>query len=210
MKNNLRKVVCASILMSALGFVGVANAALISPVTATANIQDAPASNAIDGNLGTQWYTPPVGGYPSDYFASGGPIPVMTFDLGADTTLDGISIWNPGNHPNGVTEFSLLFAKDADGLGGLGTSITYNPTFNSLNVGSQQDFSFASLITARYVSMTFLDNGYSDANPGAGGDRVNLIEAQFNTATVPEPGSVLLFGAGLIGLIGAGVKRKKA
>jgi len=210
MKYNLRNVVCASIMVSSIGLASVANAALISPVSVTANTEESSATNTIDGNFISQWYTAAFGGYPSDYFATAAPIPVLTFDLGADTALDGMSIWNPGTHPNGVTEFSLLFASEVDGLGGLGSSIAYNPTFNSLNITGQQDFSFSSLVTTRYVSMTFLDNGYSSANPGAGGDRVNLREVQFNTGSVsvPVPGSLLLIGVGLIGL--AGIKRRKA
>jgi hypothetical protein len=68
-------------------------------------------------------------GFPCDYIATTG-MPVLTFDLGADVALTEVSTWGyNSSNANGVKEFSLKFATQAEGTGGFGTSILFNPTY---------------------------------------------------------------------------------
>ncbi len=79
------------------------------------------------GSSGT-WVTDACG-FPCDYLDSFDP-PALVIDLGEDVPLDQIDIWGyEQSNANGVAEFSLRFATDAEGTDGFGTSIDYNPTF---------------------------------------------------------------------------------
>ena len=90
----------------------------------------------------TTWVTDAPGGYPSDYVAVAGP-PVLVVDLGANTPLAEISVWGyAATNDNGVKEFQLRFATEAEGEAGFGTSIPYAPTFTAIqnNVPRQSFF----------------------------------------------------------------------
>ncbi len=137
----------------------------------------------------------------NDYYNAGGSIPILTFDLGSDVLLSEISTWGYADgNTNGAKDFSLRFATSAEGTGGFGTSILYNPVFEATFATAPRDSNvFSQNVTARYVQMTITDNwrGLQGAIPG--GDRVGLGEVAF--AMVPEPSSALLGCAALALLV---------
>jgi hypothetical protein len=195
----------------------------ISSVTSSTSGSDLfPAANLIQGpgvgydaaephtQLGAgathRWVTAAPGGFPSDYVAVAGA-PVITLDLGENRSLSEISIWGyTATNANGVSEFRLRFATAAEGTGGFGTSITYNPTFGGPPPGgipnddvNRLSFPFAQSVTARFVEFTASDNWFIAPGTGAGGeipggDRMGLGEIAF---AVPEPSTVFLGLAGL-------------
>ncbi|MBN1853143.1 MAG: hypothetical protein JW829_10485, partial [Pirellulales bacterium] len=132
------------------------------------------------------WVTNDPGGYPSDYIAVAGQ-PIIELDLGEDVNLEEISTWGyAASNTNGVSQFSLRFATEAEGPTGYGTSITFNPTYSMIqDPVPRQSFIFGQSITARYVEFTALDNFY--VAPGSsGGDRVGLGEIAFATAAADQ------------------------
>jgi hypothetical protein len=141
--------------------------------------------NAIDGQT---WVTDAPGGYPSNYVEVAGA-PVLIVDLGADTDLAEISVWGyAAANDNGVKEFQLRFATEAEGEAGFGTSITYNPMFTAIKDPlPRQSFFFDRLVKARYVEMTCTATFF--VAPGStGGDRVGLGEIAFEKfISPPEP-----------------------
>ena len=152
-----------------------------------------------DGN----WVTEACG-FPCDYLDSFPP-PVLTFDLGEDVALSEISTWGyASTNTNGASEYSLRFATAAEGTGGFGSSISYNPTFNATNDDTvRQSNAFSETVNARYVEMTITDNFFMPPGDGSagetpGGDRIGLGEVAF---AVPEPTSALLTIFGLLGLL---------
>ena len=164
-----------------------------------------------DGN----WVTDAPGGFPSDYIEVAG-MPVLTIDLGQDVLLAEISVWGYSTaNANGVSEFSLKFATEADSPAGLGTSIGFNPTyFPIIDDTQRQSFAFGQTVSARYVEFTAKDNFFTSPGDGSGGelpggDRIGLGEIAFSVSEIPIPAAVWLFGSGLLGLIGV-ARRKKA
>lgn len=163
----------------------------------------APHNKNLGGAEGN-WVTAACG-FPCDYYGTE-PVPVITLDLGSDALLGEISAWGyASSNANGVSDFSLRFATDAEGTGGFGSSIAYNPTFTLTNDDVvRQSNSFSEFVTARYVEFTASDNFFVAPGDGSGGelpggDRVGLGEIAFSV--IPEPtGGVLLIG-GLIGLL---------
>lgn len=198
----------------------------ITSVTSSSAADDLfPAANLIEGpgvgyqaeapydRLGLTWVTAAPGGFPSDYIAVAGA-PIITLDLGADVALSEISSWGyADDNANGVSEFSLRFATEADGSAGFGTSISYNPTFTLMNNATiRQSNLFDEIVTARYVEFTALDNFFIAPGNGSGGetpggDRVGLGEIAFQV--VPEPTSVTLLLSALVGMSGYGRRRRK-
>lgn len=147
-----------------------------------------PPHNAIDGQT---WVTTDPGGYPSNYFDFA-EAPILLVDLGADTDLAEISIWGyASSNDNGIKEFQLRFATQAEGEAGFGTSIMYSPTFTALkDPVPRQSFLFDRVVRARYVEVTCLSNYF--VPPGTtGGDRVGVGEIAFEKFTSPpEPNLV--------------------
>ncbi len=215
-------------LLAATSVLSSASHVFVTPVDATSSTSANdlwPASNLIQGpgvgfdaaaphdktstGAAGNWVTAAPGGFPSDYIAVAGA-PVIVFDLGADTAINTVHTWGYDNgNTNGVSEFSLRFATAAEGTGGFGSSITYNPLFSMvLDSTPMQTNDFEQVITARYVEFTALDNFFvapGDGSGGelAGGDRVGLGEVSFG---IPEPSSALL---SLIGLAGIVLRRRR-
>lgn len=195
----------------------------ISSIESTTQATDlAPASNLIQGpgvgfdanephdqitaGFFDQWVTADDAGFPSDYITEVG-MPVLMIDLGLDVLLSEISVWGYSEtNANGVSEFGLRFATEADTPVGFGSSIVFNPTYSPTTaVLPRQSFAFGQDVSARYVEFTVTDNFYEapgDASLGGlpGGDRVGLGRiafAQPAPAGVPEPGVLALLGLGL-------------
>ena len=148
--------------------------------------------NQLGGGGGSfTWVTDAPGADYYDFL----PAPILWFDLGSDVTLSEISTWGYADtNTNGAKDFSLRFATSAEGTGGFGATITYNPTFEAaFNYAPRDSNVFSQNVTARYVEMTITDNwrGFQGGTPG--GDRVGLGEVAFE---IPEPSSALL---GLLG-----------
>jgi hypothetical protein len=168
-------------------------------------IAAAPPHDKILGGADGNWVTAACG-FPCDYIAVTG-MPVLTFDLGVDVPLNEISIWGyASSNANGLQEFNLRFATSAEGTGGFGTSITYNPTFGGLtnNDTVRQSRPFDRIVTARYVQLTATDNFFVAPGDGSGGetpggDRVGIGEVGFEV--VPEPASGCLALMALLGLL---------
>ncbi len=224
----MKTLITASVVAAAI--VSSAGAATFYPVlSATSSTGGSdlwPASNLIQGpgvgydaaephtQLGSgpthRWVTDAPGGFPSDYIAVAGS-PVVTFDLGANVSLSEISVWGyDASNANGLAAFNLRFATEADGPGGFGTSITYNPSFGGAPIPgalpndatNRMSFSFGA-VNARYVQMTITDNWFVAPGNGSGGetpggDRVGVGEVAF--AQIPEPSVSLLGGLALFGL----------
>ncbi len=125
-------------------------------------------------------------GFPCDYLESFDS-PVLWLDLGEDQELNEIDLWGYSNsNANGVQEFSLRFATEADGSNGYGKSIDYNPTFSDIPNDdlNRKRFPFDDTVKARYVEFTALDNFFVAPGDGSGGttpggDRVGLGELAF-------------------------------
>ena len=209
----------------------------VDAITSSTEVTDLlPASNLIQGvdvgydgsephdQLGGlfthRWATTAPGGFPADYFEVADS-PVLTIDLGVDQILSEISVWGYTTaNANGVSEFSLRFATDAEGTSGFGTSILFNPVFNPIiDDVSRQSFSFGESLVARYVELTALDNFYVSPGDGSGGeipggDRVGLGEIAFEVTDLvivatPEPMTATLAGMALV-VLAATSKRRVA
>lgn len=145
-----------------------------------------PFNRTVEGPDGS-WVTEACG-FPCDYLESF-DAPELVIDLGADVTLDEINVWGySATNSNGVLEFELEFATDADGEDGFGTSVAYNPTFGDVELDPvpRQQFPFDETVTARYVKFIATDNYFEDPGDGtgengwpAGGDRIGLSEIAF-------------------------------
>ncbi|HUF60986.1 MAG TPA: LamG-like jellyroll fold domain-containing protein [Verrucomicrobiales bacterium] len=145
---------------------------------------DPPHDKLLDGQTGN-WVTAADAGFPADYIELVG-MPVLIFDLGADVLLSEISAWGyASSNANGVKEFSLRFATDADGPAGFGVSIDYNPSFMmEIDHIQRNSYDLEQPVAARYVELTATDNQFVAPGDGSGGevpggDRVGLGEVAF-------------------------------
>lgn len=129
------------------------------------------------------WYTTQAG---ADYVNGHAGPEYLFFDLGQDRYLSEISYWGyAATNANGLREFNLHFAKNADGPTGYGTTITANPNFAALlNPTPQQSFTFPA-VTARYVRLTAVSTFYNQPEAGAGGDRIGIGEIAFENTVPP-------------------------
>ena len=156
----------------------------------------------IGGGADSDWVTLADAGYPADYVEEVG-MPVIRLDLGKDVVLDEISTWGYSDtNTNGMREFSLQFATDADGPEGYGTSVDYNPSFIvedffDFTAIERRSFEFDKPIVSRYVELTVLDNYFDDPGDGSGangwgpgGDRVGIGEIAFRDSGL-DPGDII-------------------
>lgn len=177
---------------------------LSAPVNTGDTLAQALAANNNAG--GGDWYTGQPGGFPSNYYGLSSA-PQFVWDLGASTDITSIILWqanSPGSG-NQTRDFSLRFSQS--NTSGFGSD--FNSTLAANNTNAQV-FSFAR--TARFVEMTILSNYYTEVNPSAGGDRVNLGEVRFGAATVPvvvpEAGTFALLATG-VALCGIVLRKRK-
>lgn len=207
----------------------------ITPVSVTSSSNDDatpdlwPASNLIQGpGVGFNaeapyeklaggpeglWVTADDAGFPSDYVEEVGK-PVLTFDLGSDTLISEINVWGYDANANGLSEFDLNFATEAEGPDGgsamAGPFVTAGDrALGTSDFTSRQVFSFGAT-TARYVRLNTIDNFFVAPGDGSvvegslgGGDRVGLGEVSFS---VPEPTSASLL---VFGLFGFALRRRR-
>ena len=141
--------------------------------------------------------------------------PVFSFDLGVDTSIGSILLWQYGNGAagNSTRDFELIFHTDVEGgsfdfasaggveateyAGQMDLAANYTTVDNVA-----QFFGFGSTTTARYVGVRIANNwGQNGVAPG--GDRYGLGEVRFATeAVIPEPSTFALSALGLLGLLG--------
>jgi len=168
------------------------------------------AEHDYNGGYQESWVTNANG---ADYF-SGGTSPIIVFDLGADTTVGSVLIWQYQNNGGGDTNvgnqaytINVRFNTAAEGsstFSGAPTLITLKkvPGADGLNgVNSAQAFAVPTTPTARYVQFEVTDNYRGISGVTGGGDRVGLGEVRFATDVVPEPSSALLGTLGLLALL---------
>jgi hypothetical protein len=149
---------------------------------------DASAPHDRLGDWSGTWVTEYNG---TDYFSSP-PTPSarLVFDLGKNVALSEISVWGyEATNANGVRQFNLRFATEADGTGGFGTSITLNPSFTIIQDSIPRQICSFSTVHARYVELTPTDNFYGLVP--AGGDRVGLGEVAFASPPPTTPGTLI-------------------
>ena len=137
--------------------------------------------------------------------------PVFVFDLGADTSIGTVVLWQYGNNGgpgsdnsgNMTKNFSLIFHTESDGSGiDFGSeSIDFTDTMALITGETTADniaqtFQFPS-VTARYVGLRIDDNYGPDTANVADGGRFGLGEVRFATESlVPEPMSIGLLALG--------------
>jgi hypothetical protein len=148
--------------------------------------------------------------------------PEFVFDLGADTAVGSIILWQYGNnggpgttdHGNHTRDFRVILHTNAEGNSfDFGTETAdLSGTMDDIpgNVAAvnyAQFFSFGTSQTARFVAVR-IDNNYG--SQFSGGDRYGLGEVRLASETVvPEPSTFALAGFGLFGAIGFGRRRKR-
>jgi hypothetical protein len=138
--------------------------------------------------------------------------PVFSFDLGADTSVGSIILWQYGNGSpgNSARDFELIFHTAAEGntfsfASGGGSEATefsgqMDPAANYTTVDNvAQFFGFGSAENARYIGLRIASNYNGIETPG--GDRYGLGEVRFATE-VPEPATMfVMIAAGIPALL---------
>ncbi len=150
-----------------------------------------------------------------------------TYSLGEpviETTLDNQYANTPGIYPYEVPRYALTIIAKGEGMGSItvnnvewayghiivfdeSTPVTLvakkgeNSIFDSWSVGKCGSIATCNITVASYVTLEVTFNTVDD--PGAGGGSGS------EPNPVPEPATILLFIAGLLGLLGLGVKRRR-
>lgn len=121
----------------------------------------------------TAWVTE---GFGSDYYASGGPTPVLTFTLDDFYLLNDIVLWGYfafGDNNNEAQAFTIDFSLDGGSTFGNSIDVTH------VRTGTMQEtIPFPSSVLANAVRLTITDNHFGTAG-AMGGDRVGLGEVKF-------------------------------
>jgi hypothetical protein len=162
---------------------------------------------AVNFGPSNAWVTTDPGGYPSDFFASGGQPQAFGISLGGLFAVESVVVWGYhfGNaNGNSARQLSLDFSID----GGLSyvSSVKDLVVNTNVVVGGAAEAAFAP-VNANFIRATFTDNHFDPSNPGAGGDRMGIAEVRFTGGdAIPEPGSAMLAG---LGLMAARVRRRR-
>ncbi len=162
---------------------------LSTPVNAGATLASAQAVTHVHGGGGipwSSWVTNSSGNY-----LGTNPAPVFVWDLGRNTNLANIVLWQYGNDGGGVDfdgnslrTFTLSFSQDATGpvFTGPAQTFTMNRVWNVIaatGANSAQSFPLNGVV-ARYVQMTLTTNYFGQPGVLRGGDRVGLGELRFD------------------------------
>lgn len=143
---------------------------------------------------GNEWWTP----YHTDTAS-------IVFDLGGLFTVDRVAFWN--EDWNGISTLTISTANETSPFSAVGTfdDLTDNP----------YEFDYAAdiltLSEERLVRYLRFDLTADLLHPSVWGDvrTISIGEVAFSVAEpVPEPATMLLFGTGIMGLLG--LKRRKS
>ena len=154
----------------------------------------------------------------TDYFDTGvgnAAQPSVVFDLGTDTLVSNILLWqyqndgggsvNVGNHTRLLDLRFNTAAQGSGSFGGAPVTITMLPVLDGDGVGGNdmggvngaQTFGLSN--TARYVQLTITDNYRGWQGITGGGDRAGLGEVRFYGGAVPEASTagLMLLASGM-------------
>ncbi len=204
------------------------NSGLTSPVNSGDSLAYAMAVNHIYGGYEESYVTE---GGATDYFVDGlgaSALPTFVLDLGTDSDLANILLWqyqndgggNPGDSVktgNFARTIELRFNSASQGSSnffGASTSITLQPVVDGDGIsgndlgGTNSAQNFPLSAAGRYVQLTLTDNYRGFQGITDGGERVGLGELRFNGTAIPEPTGAALLAAG--GLVLAIRRRRQA
>ena len=197
---------------------------LITPISVTSATEDTdlwPAMNLRNGSglIGdsinathyvnredNSWVTQqPGNNNNTDYYASGGPSPVLIFGLDKQYALDHIVLWNYADGgdagKNGAKSITVAFSQNGvDFSGDVQITLLKGIAHDRVNDRVDEPSQIFSLggVLANAVRLTITDNFWDGVGDQGGGDRVGLSEVKF---LAPEPSSLLLTGIGLFSVV---------
>ena len=144
----------------------------------------------------------------TDWVSAGNTTGYVDFDFGSVATIESIAIWNvsltnPNRLNTGVSRLGIYSSSTTDFTTStfLGEFAISQPTANPTTA---QVLSLSTAATGQYLRFDILSNYGSSTWTALG-------EVAFETAgnAVPEPTTILLLGAGLLGLVGFRRKLQK-
>lgn len=144
----------------------------LSGTATVANLDTISHADASQGDV--SWVTADPG---DDYFAAGGPTPVLTFDLGGTFVLTDLVLWGytffTANN-NEAKSFTVEFSTD----GGVTFTDSVDVTKTARSDNAAATLSFGGPFIANVVRVSITDNFFA-AEGALGGDRVGLGEVKF-------------------------------
>lgn len=139
----------------------------------------------------------------TEWFSSGGTATV-TYDLGAALNVTRLALWN--EESNGIGLLNVYGSADGTSFAALALGLT--PIDNPAGADYPAQLFTLAAGSARYVRLEM------SRCPGLLLPRCSIGEVAFEvgatTTTAPEPGTWALLGTGLVGVAGAGARRKRA
>lgn len=123
----------------------------------------------------------------------------IVYDLGATYNIDRLAFWN--EESAGVSSLSVYISNDLFPSAFAGT---FTPTDWPVADYSADIFSFGSSFSGRYVRFDLV-GGYQGSSFPFGA--VGEVAFSTGSAPIPEPGTMMLLGSGLVGLAGWGRKK---